>query len=89
MKYPTRCEIVDVGEDVHVGPYQCRTPDKSKPHIGKQGLAERDGVNVKITLDDGNILWGSECWWNPIPKKPEDVEDFGPLCDFDINSIED
>jgi hypothetical protein len=44
-----------------------RTPDKSKPHIGKQGLAyEIDGLNVRITLDDGTVLMGYECWWKPL-----------------------
>ena len=43
-----------------------RTPTVSKPHIGKYGLIEEDGDTVKITLDDGTILRGYECWWKPI-----------------------
>jgi hypothetical protein len=22
-------------------------------------------VNARITLDDGKIVWGFECWWGP------------------------
>ena len=68
MKYPIRCEIVDVdGTGERVGPYLAKTPDVSKPHIGKRGLAERmeDG-NVRITLDDGSVIYGYECWWEAL-----------------------
>jgi len=70
MKFPVRCEIIDV-EGQEVSPI-------SKPHIGKQGLAEQirnleveelgtfTTTTVRITLDDGNILAGYECWWKPI-----------------------
>ena len=65
-KYPVRCKIVDVtGEEVFPG-IEGRTPDESKPHIGKMGVAEEAGETVRITLDDGTIIWGSECWWEPI-----------------------
>ena len=66
MKYPVRCKIVDVtGIEVMPG-MMGRTPDGSKPHVGKCGLAEEVGDDVRITLDDGNILWGYECWWQHI-----------------------
>lgn len=67
MKYPVRCRIVDaelVGH--HVGPYEARTPPQSKPHIGKHGLAELiEGTHVRIALDDGTVLGGEDCWWEP------------------------
>lgn len=68
MKYPVRCEIVDVtGQEVFPG-IVGRTPNKSKPHIGKQGTADEDiDGNTRITLDNGDTLWGYECWWKPIP----------------------
>ena len=70
IQYPTRCEIVDVtGVEVFPG-LEGRTPDESKPHLGKEGLAEKVGNMVRITLDDGSILQGCDCWWKPIaPKK--------------------
>ena len=47
-----------------------QAPKVSRPHIGKHGLAEevKDGryVTVRITLDDGTVLDGSECWWVQI-----------------------
>jgi len=65
MKYPVRCKIVDVTGQKVFPDIMGRTPDESKPHIGKRGLAERIGGDVRITLDDGEILWGNECWWKP------------------------
>ncbi len=69
IEYPIRCKIIDVvGEEVFPG-VEGRTPDESKPHIGKMGLAEETGETgetVRITLDDGTIIYGSECWWEPI-----------------------
>jgi len=74
IEYPTRCKIINVtGIDVFPG-IEGRTPDESKPHIGKEGLAERVGEGVRLTLDDGNVLAGYECWWEPMPpKEAEDV----------------
>lgn len=54
ITYPTRCKIVDV------------TSKEIKAHVGKEGLAEKKENSVHITLDDGSILWGYECWWIPL-----------------------
>ena len=66
--YPTRCQIVDVtGQEVFPGVIG-NTPDVSRQHIGKFGTAERmPDWNIKITLDDGNVLYGYECWWEAVP----------------------
>lgn len=67
--YPCRCVIVDIaGEDIGLSDLGivASTPDISKHHVGKHGLAElEDELAVKITLDDGNIIYGYECWWTP------------------------
>ena len=67
IKYPTRCEIIDVtGVEVFPG-ILGNVPDVSKQHIGKKGLAEKiNELDVRITLDDGTIIYGYECWWKPI-----------------------
>ena len=63
MEYPVRCRIVDpTGEPFALGMTK-RAPSESMPHVGKEGLAEKLIENVRITLDDGTILWGYECWW--------------------------
>lgn len=68
IKYPVRCVIVDADGMPLEGNMVARTPDESKPHLGKHGLAELvSEFDVKITLDDGNIIHGYECWW--IPEK--------------------
>ena len=69
-KYPVRCRIVDVvGQKI--GPFELKTPDESKPFIGAAGLAEEipdDEMEyrVKITLDEGHVIYGDECWWEPL-----------------------
>jgi len=80
MKYPIRCKIIDVnGHDVFPG-IAGRTPDISKPHIGKVGLAEDLPQGIRITLDDETILWGYECWW--VPKEEvKQLEKEVILCD--------
>ena len=38
-------------------------------HAGKEGWAQPGAVfgkTVEITLDDGNVVYGFECWWEKI-----------------------
>ena len=68
VKYPTRCEIIDPDGHKITPELAAKAPDASKPHIGKKGLAEKLGEwEVRITLDDGTIIYGHECWWVPLP----------------------
>ena len=72
--YPKRCQIVNVdGEAIPGLPgVIARTPEVSRPHIGKFGTAEEEEVEgfpfpvIKITVDDGSIIYGHECWWVPV-----------------------
>lgn len=66
VHYPTRCRIIDVTGRI-VGEFRLNTPEVSRPHVGKEGLAEKEGDTVRITLDDETVLFGNECWWEPIP----------------------
>lgn len=63
IDYPVRCRIIDgVGMKWH--DLTLCTPEISRPYIGKLGTARsEDGWDVIITLDDGTILHGYECWW--------------------------
>ena len=63
MDYPVRCEIIDVVGVEVLPEIMGNTPEVSKPHIGKKGIANECDEGVKIILDDGNILYGYECWW--------------------------
>lgn len=67
IKYPVRCQIIDADGAEVAGAFTAQTPEASRPHIGKEGLAELvDEWHVRITLDDGNIINGEDCWWVPI-----------------------
>lgn len=66
MKYPTRCQIIDV-TDAEVFPgIKGRTPDASRPYVGEFGVAELIDGAVRITLDGGGVLMGYECWWTTV-----------------------
>ena len=73
ITYPVRCRIVEAsGREIAPG-LVTATPPESGPHIGKTGLAEEVpdpdgffGTSVRITLDDGGIIYGYECWWIPL-----------------------
>lgn len=67
-KYPCRCEIVDADNKEVLPGIIGRTPEISRPHIGKRGLADVDANGrIKIVLDDGNIIYGDQCWWIKEP----------------------
>jgi hypothetical protein len=63
-----RCKVIDPRYAEYPGySHKFVAPRKSLPHIDKLGYAERGNDNViKITLDDGNILYGYECWWEEV-----------------------
>ena len=68
---PIRCVIVNLDGEPFRDGFVKRTPEVSRPHVGKEGLAEATSEGLRITLDDGTILWGYECWWTPLPQSPE------------------
>lgn len=79
MDYPVRCRIVNPTGEVFAFGLVKQAPPESMPHIGKEGLAEEVGENIRITLDDGTIIWGYECWWEPSrPPKRQEVNDGKP-----------
>ncbi len=71
-KYPVRCMVADVATlDYNVGGYKAVTPEASKPYVGVKGTAYRTGpLSVRIELDNGHVLYGSQCWWMPLPQEP-------------------
>ena len=70
MGYPIRVRIVDIaGEPVPaMGPgVVAATPTESLPYIGKLGWAyDHEGWTVRIIMDDGDTLYGDECWWDAV-----------------------
>ena len=54
---------------------------KSPTATGATGVYEGhfpidgDGfLNPRICLDNGDIIWGAECWWSPVDEMPELAE---------------
>lgn len=60
-----RCQIIDVDGEFLYPRVVAKTPEISRAHVGKYGYAERENDTYRITLDDGTILMGYECWWQP------------------------
>ena len=78
-EYPMRCVIIDPnGSEVMPG-IGGIAPPKSIPHIGKHGIAERvsGSMSPRITLDDGAVLRGYECWWIPEDEWRQVRQDLG------------
>jgi len=80
LEYPTRCVIRDIeGDPLDDTGLVARTPEVSRQYIGQRGLAEKVpdsdsifGESVRITLDSGDVIWGYECWWSPLPEERND-----------------
>ena len=80
IEYPTRCRVMDIeGQSFYDTGLTMRTPPESRPHVGKEGLAELlpfedapDETYVRLTLDDGTVLHGWDCWWEPLGKELRD-----------------
>jgi len=67
--YPVKCRIVDPTGDTIAPGITANAPERSLPHVDEYGVAElmEDGRNVRITLDSGEIIYGYQCWWRPVP----------------------
>lgn len=52
-------------EGVHLLGYGVYDGDIEHPEFGFP--------NPRITLDDGRIVWGCECWWGPEDKVKESI----------------
>jgi hypothetical protein len=81
-RFPVAVLIIDVDDEhgtVQWNGMSIQTPEPSKPYIGQVGTAERVadpdpemGIfdTVRITMPDGHVLWGWECWWAPVETRP-------------------
>ena len=75
MNYPigTRVEVVDavaarVGENPtpqHIGRQGVLTGEKATAYKVNGEVVYR-GSTPEITLDNGDIVYGDECWWKPL-----------------------
>ena len=65
-------------EEVHLLGYGVYDGKFSPPRLFGMSLEEYRGEvennkaefpeNPRITLDDGRVVWGSQCWWGPEDK---------------------
>ncbi len=67
--FPMRCQIVE--GNPYDGPP--RSEDGS-PYIGEFGVVDMvDGKEV-VTLDNGTVVDGSQCWWAPVAPKVDEED---------------
>lgn len=50
-------------------------PTPARQNMNKEGWCDETAFcedlgysNPKITLDDGTVIWGYQCWWSPVEK---------------------
>jgi len=75
--------LVDVYA-IHTGPfgYILSEEDPTKePSEENLKWAEENGgeyslikLNPKLKMDDGRIIYGCQCWWQPIPEEEDNNE---------------
>jgi hypothetical protein len=74
MKPGTRVGAILGGADGKVdflgyGTYKGdEVPSNTGPKSMTGMLAEVGCPNPKIELDNGDVVWGCECWWGPEPE---------------------
>ena len=49
--------------------------DTADPESFQQLLHENSIANPKIVLDNGNVVWGCQCWWGPEEKVKTNISD--------------
>ena len=72
MTLPTRVRIIS-GIEIEIAPGVFGAdPAAAAPRVGELGWMTREysvdlgAVNPRIVLDSGAVLWGYECWWEPL-----------------------
>lgn len=66
-----RVKVVQAGGTEVIPGVIAADPAAAQPHFEKLGWMEEapcpalgGRLNPKITLDDGNVVWGMESWWD-------------------------
>lgn len=57
-------EVKIFGHGVYLGDFT-PTEEEAKLHPNLEFVRMVGAENPKIQLDDGNIVWGAECYWGP------------------------
>lgn len=60
-------------------------PDTAAGTMGKT-LQQVGAKNPKITLDNGKVVWGCECWWGPEDEVKQRLERF-TVVETDIDEV--
>jgi len=73
------------GTPLGLGGLTAADPEKAQQHFDEFGWCEPNAkyessyTNPRITLDDGTVIWGFECWWTP------QTTDLGKMRDAELD----
>ena len=48
-------------------------------------MKEADITNPKLIMDNGNIVWGYQCWWSSEEKIKRILKGYSTIIEVDIN----
>jgi len=82
-------ELHIFGEGIYIGHKNSQEFEEKNQPVGilaELMLEEKGITNPCIQLDNGNIVWGCECWWGPVDSRmmKEQLEN-SQIIQIDIN----
>ena len=79
----TRDEVQLLGYGVYAG--------EAIPDAAAGGMAElvrsAGMTNPKLVLDNGQVVWGCECWWGPEAEVRQRVAQYPRVSQADIEAV--
>lgn len=83
--------IYSYGEGTLLGDLHPKDFSEENQPVGSlaEMLMEEEIENPCIKLDNGNIIWGCECWWGSVGKIKKELEQYKEVRQIDIKEQRD